>query len=283
MAQKQTYRAQFLLRPDREVVQAYLYALGYAADAYGIELHEFVCMSNHDHLLFTDPNANGPDFIQTVHSFVARAVNALFGESDSLWSRDRYSAPVLPDIDTVIRKCLYVLLNPVKDGLVKFAWDWDGVTSWGMEYGVPRRIPRPEWFYRDDMPDEVEITLVRPEGLHPGLSDRGARAKLRRDAKLKQRELISERREMGKGFLGMGRVKRVRRDASPKKERKRGGVVPHFAGPMHLQQLAAAILRHFWSEYADALRDYRAGKTGVSFPAGTYLMRVRFGVPILGP
>ena len=32
---------------------------------YGIELHEFVVMSNHYHLVFTDPHGNRPEFFKT--------------------------------------------------------------------------------------------------------------------------------------------------------------------------------------------------------------------------
>jgi hypothetical protein len=66
MKQKLCYKREFRLRPDRIVVQTCVYALAYTAEKYGILLHEFIGLSFHDHLLFTDPNANRPAFIQAV-------------------------------------------------------------------------------------------------------------------------------------------------------------------------------------------------------------------------
>ena len=55
MAQKRCYRGEFRLRPDRAVTQAIAYSLAHSAQKYGIDLHEFQVLSNHDHILETDP------------------------------------------------------------------------------------------------------------------------------------------------------------------------------------------------------------------------------------
>ena len=56
MAQKQCHGQQFRLRPNRQVCQVIGYALGIAAHGYDMELHEFVVLSNHDHIVATDPS-----------------------------------------------------------------------------------------------------------------------------------------------------------------------------------------------------------------------------------
>jgi REP element-mobilizing transposase RayT len=45
----------FLLRPDDALNNAFLYCLARAADTYGVEVHAFCVMSNHYHLVLTDP------------------------------------------------------------------------------------------------------------------------------------------------------------------------------------------------------------------------------------
>ena len=47
----------FFSRPDRFVVRAFLYCLGYAARLFGVQLHGFVVLSNHWHAVVTDPRA----------------------------------------------------------------------------------------------------------------------------------------------------------------------------------------------------------------------------------
>ena len=52
----------------------------------------------------------------------------------------------------------------MKARLVNRAGEWEGTTSVGMMFGRVRRIPRPDKFFRDSMPEEVELVLTRPAG-----------------------------------------------------------------------------------------------------------------------
>jgi hypothetical protein len=163
MAQKQCYGQQYRLRPDRLVRQIILYALGYAAGLYEILLHDFIVVSNHDHVVATDPYRNRPKFIGLYHALVARAVNSLYGDVDSLWSRRRHSAPRLLDEDSIFRRCVYTLLNPVKALAVRYAWDWGGVTSWGLEYDVPIVIKPPTSSSARPCPKKSPSSCVGPK------------------------------------------------------------------------------------------------------------------------
>ena len=60
-------RRQFLLRPDPDTCQILEYCLAYCAAKYRIELHEFVVMSNHYHLVLSDPLGNRPDFFRDLN------------------------------------------------------------------------------------------------------------------------------------------------------------------------------------------------------------------------
>ncbi|MBI5485695.1 MAG: hypothetical protein HY905_00020 [Deltaproteobacteria bacterium] len=52
---RRTLDRMFLLRPDPFVTQVFLYCLAYTATQCNILVHGFVCLSNHHHLLLTDP------------------------------------------------------------------------------------------------------------------------------------------------------------------------------------------------------------------------------------
>src|SRR6186713_2576999 len=67
---------QYLLRPDRQVVRIYLYCLGEAAARFGITLHAWCVMSNHEHLLVRDDRGNFPEFLAHWHKMLAKALNA---------------------------------------------------------------------------------------------------------------------------------------------------------------------------------------------------------------
>lgn len=284
ITQKRCHCGEFRLRPDPEVVQTYWYVLGYCEGKYKVELHEFVGMSNHDHPLLTDPQQTRVKFIQLLHSLVARALNSFFGEWDSLWSGQPHSAVKLIDTDDVLTRLIYVLLNPVAAGLVRYAWDWEGVTSWHMEYGVPVKVKKPSFFFTDDMPDEVEVTIHRPKGLFPGLSDRAARAKVRELAKAKQADLIAKAREEGRTFMGMKRVLRQPRHTRPSTHLERRGIRPNVACRSKWARIEAlGCLKQFRADHEAARLAFKAGDRNVEFPAGTYLMKVRHNVRVRPP
>jgi hypothetical protein len=70
---------QMLLRPEPLVEQIYLYCLGEAVDRFGVSLHGFKAMSNHQHAVIRDNRGNFPDFLAHFHKLVAKAMNSLRG------------------------------------------------------------------------------------------------------------------------------------------------------------------------------------------------------------
>ena len=64
---------QFFLRPSAVVNQILAYVLGCAAQRYGVQIHAYCVLSNHLHLVLTDPHAHLPAFQQYLAAFVARA------------------------------------------------------------------------------------------------------------------------------------------------------------------------------------------------------------------
>ena len=282
MTQKRCIHGRFKLKPDGRLNQIYLYALGYASKKFGIQLHDFVVMSNHDHHLFTDPNANGPLFLQQLRSLVARAVNAMYGETDSLWSGQRGSVVRLLDVETVLRKCTYVLLNPVDAGLVRYAWEWPGVTSWGLEYGNPLKVKRPEGFFSDDMPEEVEVAIQRPKGLYPDADDTEARRRLRAHIQELQSELLATKQAEGQTFMGVRKVMRQSRDNKVKNQRAR--IRPHVASKDQQKRVNALLeLVRFWKDHREARLAFKKDQRNVEFPLGTWAMTRTCGVRVRPP
>ena len=284
MKQKRCYNRELRLRPDRIVVQIILYALAYTAQKYSIVLHEFCVLGNHDHLIFSDPKADRPAFIGLFHSLVTRAVNNAFGEWDSLWSSQPYSAPRMLSPADMLRKIVYVLLNPVAAKLVRYAWEWGGPSSWGLEYGVPLPIKRPAAFFSDDMPEVVELVIHRPPGLRPDLSDRDLRAFIREETKRQQGDLVAKILAQGGSFLGMQRVLKQPRHDRPSSSGGHFTIRPTvIAGDRQKRIDALAEEAAFRAEHERCRQAFITGDRNVVFPYGTYLMRVRIGCACASP
>jgi putative transposase len=77
---------QFLLRPSPITNEVFLYVLAVAARRFQVCVHAFCVLSNHFHLVVTDPGARLPAFEQYLDSLVARALNASLGRWESFWA-----------------------------------------------------------------------------------------------------------------------------------------------------------------------------------------------------
>ncbi|MCC6997023.1 MAG: transposase [Deltaproteobacteria bacterium] len=107
---------QFLLRPSRTTNEILSYCLARAALLYGIELHAYCFLSNHYHLVLTDPGARLPEFMRYLNELSARALNASLGRWEGLWASGTYSAVELVGLEDVVEKIAYTLANPVAAG-----------------------------------------------------------------------------------------------------------------------------------------------------------------------
>lgn len=265
---------QFLLRPGRLVGQVFLYLLALAAQRYGIRIHAFCVLSNHYHLVLSDPLARLPAFGQLLDALVARALNSAYHRSESFWAPNSYSAVALATPEDVLSKTAYVLANPVAAGLVPRGRDWPGLWSGPDRVGTTLVAPRPAHFFSPKglLPESVALPLTAPPGF---ASVEAFRSALR--AALAEREVIEQQ---GKSFLGADRVLAQRPTARPVPVEPRAGLNPRVAARDKWKRIE--VLRRlsgFLSAYREALAAWMSDDPAVLFPAGTYLMRVLHGAP----
>src|SRR5690242_20101252 len=197
---------QLLLRPSAITNSIFRYVLAVAARRFGMRVHAYCVLSNHFHLIVTDPDARLPAFEQYLDSLVARAMNATLGRWESFWAPSSYSAVALSSPSDILDKAAYVLANPVAARLVRRGREWPGLwTAPEQIGGPPRRVSRPSTFFSStgSMPEDAEFTLVAPPGFDsPGeFRDRLLEA-LESIEQRAREELASDAR----GFLGPVKV-----------------------------------------------------------------------------
>ncbi len=126
-------------------------------------------LSNHYHLLVTDPDARLPECMQLMNGFIARALNASCGRWEQCFEAGgaSYSAVRLESPETLLDKLIYTLANPVSSGLVRHAHTWPGLCSRPRDLmAEPLVAVRPRQFFRhedDDgqMPLTASLALAR--------------------------------------------------------------------------------------------------------------------------
>ena len=157
----------FLLRPSRRVDELIRYVVAVMSDKWSVQLHAITVMSNHWHLCVTDPRGNVVRFQRDCHAFIARALNAMHGEFESVWASAQASRVTCEEPQSLLQKIAYTMANPVAAGLVRYGKSWPGVRhAWPCP---PTVVARPKKFFRgkDDggiWPETAKLAFVRPPG-----------------------------------------------------------------------------------------------------------------------
>lgn len=269
-----------LLTPSSVVNQIVLYVLAVSAERFGVLIHAFCVMSNHLHVVLTDPHGRLPAFEQYFSSLVARSCNAIRGRGESFWAPGSYSAVSLLDEASVLDKTAYTLANPVCAGLVRRGADWPGLWSSPEAIGgAPITVQRPRTFFRAEggMPAEAALRLVPPPTVSSADEFRCALTGEveRREAEAAER-LASARRDVE----GADRVLAQDPFSRPVTEEERRRLKPRIACRDRQRRVdAIAKLKAFWRAYREVWNDYASGVRSVVFPLGTYWMSVTHGLP----
>ncbi len=269
MLTRRCTQRQYLLRPDDETNNAFVYCLVEAAQRFGIELILPTAESNQHHTVFLDRHARYPEFVEHFHKMTARCLNARWGRWENFWSSEEPCVTRLLDRQTVIDKLVYAATNPVKDLLVERAHQWPGTNGYRhLVHGHVLKARRPRFFFdpEGEMPEEVTLKLVIPPEL--GDADEVIR-ELQERVRHVEEQVLEERRRTGKTVVGRSRIRRQSWQSSPSSIEPRRQLRPRFAGKTETRLAALVAYREFLAGYRDARRDWLEG-VETPFPIGTY-------------
>lgn len=270
MLTRRTTQRQFLLRPDDETNNAFVYCLAVAAARYDIVVMMSQMMSNHHHTALYDPLGKVNEFMQFFHAMTAHCVNLIRGRKENMWSSDAPSLVELIEAGDVFEKIVYVTANPVNADLVEEVEDWPGPKFF--EALVERRsivATRPAFFSKHgSMPERVELTLEIPEFLADRTSLVEALV-----ARVDRIEASRAKTRAGRPVVGRTRILRQSWQGAPTTVEPRRRIRPRVAG-LNLWARIDALQekRDFVDTYRTTRIDWLADKP-VLFPAGTYWLR----------
>ncbi|HWO25112.1 MAG TPA: hypothetical protein VNO30_40515 [Kofleriaceae bacterium] len=280
MVTRRCTQRQFLLRPDKETNNAFVYCLAEAAQRFGIDVLLTCAMANHHHTVVYDRDGTLPAFTEHFHKMLAKCQNAYRGRWENFWSSEQVCVVRLVDVPDVMRKLVYTATNPVKDRLVERVHHWPGVNGLATLLGQKSlHATRPRHFFRSKgpMPKEVTLSLVIP----PELGDpKQLRDEFQQLVAAEEAAIAAERRRTGAPILGRGTILRQSWRDSPASREPRRGLRPTLAARNPWARVEALQRnREFLAAYREARQRWIAGDA-IPFPVGTYWLRRFAHVPL---
>lgn len=125
---------------------AYLGWLKQAAERYGCDVHAYVLMTNHVHLLVSPATAEGASrMMQYLGRYYVLHVNRQYGRSGTMWE-GRYKASLVQSEEYLLACYRYIELNPVRAGMVsepaEYPWSSYHFHALGKEDALIRPHPQ---------------------------------------------------------------------------------------------------------------------------------------------
>jgi len=287
MITRRTSERRMFLKPGPAVTAMFLYLLAWAAGLHGVQVLCAYVGSTHYHLVVYDPNGRVSCFCERLNSMLARALNYRWQRvKAAFWDNQELNLVRLVDADAVIDKASYCAANPTQDGVLEAPSDWPGVWLTAADLGKTMTFKRPKTKFfgkRSKMPLEVSMTLQLPPMLAHLTPEEYT---TRHDTALQSKvdAAVAERRAANKRFLGLEKLAKTRHTRRARKREKSGAantIRPRIACSCLQGRIQALLeLKAFDAAYTKARKRFADGERDVVFPAGTYQLRLLFGVRV---
>ena len=269
----------FLLRPDDRLSSLMKYMLAHYAKRHGVQVHVFVVMSTHFHLVVSVEDGNVSDFMHDLDLLLSKEVKALRSAARGVtWEPGELSVVQLLDREALLEKMAYSIVNPVASGLVWLPHQWPGVTASVEELGEkvlegerpPGRSPK-RW------PEKESIQLTWPDWLADDVDD--ARSRIEAHVERMVEEAHAEAKRRGWKVMSARQAKRVSPYRASRTPEEPGRLRPHLAaGCPQVRRAGKIRLKAFRASHRECKQSWCAGDREVVFPAGTYWMKKHHGV-----
>lgn len=112
-----------------------------------VNIHSFVLMTNHVHLLLTPDTKNGiSDLFQTLGRYYVRYVNSTYRRTGTLWE-GRFNASLVCSADYLLTLLQYIELNPVRARMVSHPAEYPWSSYRCHALGKPVKLLTPHPIY----------------------------------------------------------------------------------------------------------------------------------------
>jgi REP element-mobilizing transposase RayT len=275
-----TVQGRFLLKPTAGLRQIFVGILARAAERYDVEVHAFVCLSNHFHLLCSPADAHQlAAFMCFVDTNLSKEAGKLHRWRGPLLQR-RYQAILVSEEELAqVGRLRYLLAHGVKESLVATVTDWPGAHCAGALLAgeaaagvwIDRTQQHAARHRGEDAPDADFATTYRlelaplPCWRHLTLDKRRRHvAELVAEA-----EALARHRREGTSALGIAGV--LRQDPHDRPSRSNHSPAPFIhAACRQTRQEWRSIYSEILAAFRTAAEKLKTGCRDVAFPDGCF-------------
>ena len=268
-----TESARLYMVPTPDVVQTIGGVIGRYQKLHKVKIYELQFLSNHFHILASQPEGNLWKFMTDISREIAKRVNRINGREGRLWAR-RYSDQVVLKDSDQLKAYAYINTNAVHHGLIKDPKDWPGLSSYNCK---DKRFPflnysayslakmRNLKVRREDYTSYYEIEISEL----PSLCSKSRKVKEELKSKEVQEKLNYIWDNNENGYLGLSQILNQQVGRRP-------GKVKKSPKPPFYSKCGLAILRErkaykiLVETYREASERFRLGEYDVSFPEFTF-------------
>jgi hypothetical protein len=274
MVTRRALRRTMLLRPDRELNNLFLYCLAVLSTRLAIDVHHFVVMSNHYHLILTDTRGN---FLRELNRILALGIKVLRKWDGAAWDHEKPAVVELRTEQAVIEEIAYAAGNPTAAFAVRRAAQWPGLVVLPQHLGrMSWTARRPDFYFDQDSPQWPDTATLQLSMPPLTLTDATVRDAVSQELERIEKEAHDALLAKGAHVLGPQKVLAMSpydRATSWEALRSRNPAFAVGRGQRDAFFEAVRVLREFRKTYRAALTAWRAGIRDALFPAGTWFMR----------
>jgi REP element-mobilizing transposase RayT len=277
-----TVQGRLLLHPSPLVSDLVQGVLARAARLYPVQIHAFVFLSNHYHLLLTVDSAQRlARFMNYLNSNLAREVGRAIHWRERFWGR-RYQAILVSDEEAAqVERLAYILSHGCKEHLVERPTDWPGphcaralrddlaVTGRWFDRTLEYRAARRRLRLGCDAQVSREELRLAPLPCWAALSAESRRERIAHLLRSIERETQRRTRDAGRPPLGREAMLRQDPHSRPNRVRKSSAPLVHAASRYIRRQLCDHY-RAFAAAFWRAAERLRSGARDVEFPIGSF-------------
>ena len=268
-----TEQAELLMIPTPEAVDIIGGVIGRYQKLHRVEIYELKILSNHYHMLASQPDGEIWKFMTDVNREIAKRINKLNNREGRFWG-GRYKDQVVLEESDQLKAYAYIKTNATHHSLVEKPEDWPGLSSYNCQgKGFPF-LNNSAYFFaklrdkntlKEDFTSYYNIEISELPCLKKFSANE---CKTLKSTQVRERlEEIYEKNQ--KGFLGVERLLSQAFGAKPKNVKK-SSKGAFYSGSALAIRAARELYKELCSAYKEASERFRLGELEVEFPDFTF-------------